>query len=66
MSVAISLSQQSSLADDAYQSLTGAIRGKAGHRSGSAQGREEHDSTCFVDQAWCFGHWGRSANECDQ
>lgn len=66
MSVAISLSQQSNLADDAYLSLTGAIRGKGGHRSGRDVQSEEYDSTCFVDQAWCFGHWGRSANECDQ
>lgn len=64
MSAATSLSQQSQLADDAYLSLTGAIRGKNGIRSGmDVQGREEYDSARFADQAWSFGHWTPSMTE---
>ena len=67
MSAAISLSQQSQLADDAYLSLTGAIRGKGGFRSGrDIQGGEEYDSVVFVEQTWGFRHRGQAMNEYEQ
>lgn len=67
MSAVTSLSQQSQLADDAYLSLTGAIRGKGGLRSSlDAHGREESGRECFAEQAWGFGSRAHAANEYEQ
>jgi hypothetical protein len=67
MSAATSLPQQSQLADDAYLSLTTAIRGKGGIRPGmDVPSREECDSATFVVQSRGFGHRGSSLMEYDQ
>lgn len=55
MSTATSLSQQSQLAENAYLSLTGAIRGKGSFRSGSdVQDDEGYHNALFASQTWSF------------
>lgn len=67
MSAANSLPQQSQLADDAYLSLTAAIRGKGGLRSGNdVPGREECDSATFAIQSCDRARRGASVMEYDQ
>ncbi len=67
MSAAASLSQQSQLADDAYLSLTAAIRGKGSLRSGvDVQGGEECDSATYAVQPRGLAYRGPSLMQYDQ
>ncbi|HXU92646.1 MAG TPA: hypothetical protein VFP33_03220 [Gallionella sp.] len=67
MSAATSLPQQSQLADDAYLSLTAAIRGKSSLRAGmDVPSREECDSATVIVQSRCLVHGGPSTMEYDQ
>ncbi len=67
MSAATSLPQQSQLADDAYLSLTAAIRGKGVFRSGmDVPSREECDSATFAIPSWDRIYRGPTLMEYDQ